>query len=201
MDGTLIDSMPSYGGAIMKFLKDNKINYPDDVIKIVTPLGLEGAAKYFITLGSEKDVDTIVAELRNNMIEDYKNTIPAKPYVEQALRKLVSKGHSVNVLTASPHVTLDPCLKRLGLFDLFENVWSSEDFGTTKADVNIYFDVAKRLNTTVSECVFLDDNYNACLTAQKSGMHVIGVYDVSSDEYIDDIKAVTEKYIYSFEEL
>ena len=201
MDGTLIDSMPYFSSAIIKFLKENKIEYPEDVIKIVTPLGFDGAAKYFITLGCEKSVSQIKQELGDSMIDDYKFNIPGKTHVAEAMRKLVSEGHGISVLTASPHLTVDPCLKRLGLFDLFEYVWSCDDFGTTKADMNIYHEAAKRLGTTVENCIFLDDNYNACLTAKKSGMHVYGVYDASSDEYVDDMKSITEKYIYSFEEL
>ncbi len=201
MDGTLIDSMPSFGGAIIKFLNENKIKYPDDIIKTVTPLGFDGAAKYFIELGSEKTVEEIKKELGDNMIDAYTNTIPAKPHVEEALKKLVTEGHSISVLTASPHLTVDPCLKRLEIFDLFEYVWSCDDFGTSKADVNIYHEAAKRLNTSVSECVFLDDNLNAITVAKSSGMHVIGVYDPSSESYTKEMKETAEKYIYSFEEL
>ena len=32
-------------------------------------------------------------------------------------------------------------------------------------------------------------------------MTVYGVYDASSEEYIDEMKKISDKYIYSFEEL
>jgi len=47
----------------------------------------------------------------------------------------------------------------------------------------------------------LDDNYNADETAKKAGMLVCGVYDDSSKEYVDEIKEITDYYIYDFEEL
>ena len=105
------------------------------------------------------------------------------------------------MLTASPHETLDPCLKRLGIFDIFDNVWSCNDFATTKADPEIYRMAAGRMGKNVSEVIFLDDNFNADKTAKEAGMQVIGVYDDSSAEYVDEMKAVCDFYIYDFKEL
>ena len=107
----------------------------------------------------------------------------------------------MNVLTASPHITLDACLKRLKLFDLFDNVWSCDDFATTKADPEIYVKAAKRLGVSVDQVLFLDDNLNADKTAKLTGMKVCGVYDPSSAEYIEQMKSECDYYIYNFEEL
>ena len=111
------------------------------------------------------------------------------------------QGAGLNVLTASPHITLDACLKRLGIFDLFDNVWSCDDFKTTKADPEIYRQAAARLGKTVDQVLFLDDNYNADKTAKSANMPVCGVYDASSDEYTEQIKAVSDYYICDFVEL
>ena len=202
MDGTLIDSMPSYGGAVIKYLKINKIPHPDDTLKTVTPLGYAGAARHFIdNLGCTASVEEICNDFRELMINDYMYTIPEKEGVSVALRELKKQGYSLSVLTASPHITLDPCLKRLGLYDLFDYVWSSEDFGLTKAEVEIYEETAKKLGTTVERCIFLDDNLNAIKTAKAAGMTVYGVYDASSEEYTEDIIKVSHKYIRTFKEL
>ena len=135
------------------------------------------------------------------MLDAYFNVIPAKSNVEKVLRKLKSRGASLNVLTASPHITLDACLKRLGFWDLFDNIWSCDDFQTTKADPQIYVKVAERLNTTVDNILFLDDNLDADTTAKKAGTLVCGVYDDSSKEYTEQIKAACDYYIYDFIEL
>ena len=201
MDGTLIDSMDAFGGAMIRFLEDNNIPYPSDIVKIITPLGFKGSAEYFLTLGSKKTVDEMLIDFRDYMIEPYTKTIPEKEGVTETLLKLKKEGHSLNVLTASPHVTLDPCLKRLGLYDLFENVWSCDDFGMPKSQPEIYIEAAKRLDTTVSECIFIDDNVNAVKTAKAAGMHAWGIYDKSSDDYVDEMKEISERYLYSFSEI
>ena len=200
-DGTLVDSMYAFSATMLRVLDESGIRYPDDIIKIITPLGYSGTADYFLTLGIKLTKEQMLEKMNEYASYYYLNEIEAKPDVADTLRALKARGDSLNVLTASPHNMLDPCLKRNGIFELFDNVWSCDDFNTTKSDPEIYRMAAKRIGTTVENVTFLDDNYNADLTAKKAGMRVIGVYDKSSDEFTDDIKAVTDGYIYNFREL
>ena len=135
------------------------------------------------------------------MKDEYTYRIPAKDGVPETLFELKKRGFSLNVLTASPHDVLDPCLKRLGLYDVFDNVWSCNDFNTTKADPEIYRMAAEKIGSSVSSVTFLDDNLNADRTAKSAGMKVIGVYDESSRDYVEEMKAVCDGYIYNFKEL
>ena len=200
-DGTLVDSMPTYVSAMLRILDENQISYDKDIVKIITPLGIMGTAEYFANMGVEMTKEEMIDLMKKYMLEAYLYHIPAKENVISVLRKLKDKGCNLNVLTASPHVTLDACLKRLGIYDLFTNVWSCDDFNTTKADPLIYKMAAEKIGESIEEILFLDDNYNADETAKKAGMLVCGVYDDSSKEYVDEIKEITDYYIYDFEEL
>ena len=201
-DGTLVDSMPSYIAGMLKELDKYNCTYGDDIIKTITPLGFAGTADYFIkTFGLNVSVEELIQAFKRNMEHPYFYDIPAKKNVIRVLRALKEKGASLNVLTASPHVTLDACLKRLEIFDLFDNVWSCDDFLTTKANPEIYKAVAKKLNVNVKDVLFLDDNLNADVTAKTAGMKVCGVFDESSADYIDQMKSVCDFYIYDFSEL
>ena len=201
-DGTLVDSMPTYVSAMLRILDENQIRYNDDIIKIITPLGLIGTAEYYITtLGVKQSKEHIISLMKSYMLDAYLHTIPAKSNVISVLQELKRRGASLNVLTASPHVTLDACLKRLGMWELFDHVWSCDDFHTTKADPNIYVMAASEMQTSVQNVLFLDDNLNADQTAKAAGMLVCGVYDDSSKDYTEQIKAATDYYIYNFSEL
>lgn len=201
-DGTLVDSMPTYVSAMLKILEENNISYDGDIIKTITPLGINGTADYYInTLGVPKTKEQLLNSMKDFMLNAYYHTIPAKENVISVLNELKKRGNSLNVLTASPHITLDACLKRLGIFDLFDNVWSCDDFHTTKADPEIYRLAANRLNKNVAEIWFFDDNLNADKTAKAAGMRVCGVYDASSADYIEEMKNATDHYIYNFSEL
>lgn len=200
-DGTLVDSMPAYVTSMLRILDENGISYEKDIVSIITPLGVKGTAEYFISLGLKKSLLEIVEDMKKYMLHGYFNVIPAKENVAYVLRELKKRGASLNVLTASPHITLDACLKRLELYDLFDNVWSCDDFGTTKANPEIYKMAADKLRKNANEVLFLDDNLNANQTAKAAGMTVCGVYDESSKEYVDEMKAATDYYIYNFSEL
>ncbi|MBQ7044868.1 MAG: HAD family phosphatase [Clostridia bacterium] len=201
-DGTLVDSMPTYISAMLRILDENNISYAQDIVKIITPLGVNGTAEYYINnLGLKKPKDEVTVLMKEYMCDAYFNTIPAKENVIKVLKELKKRGNSLNVLTASPHLTLDACLKRLNMYDLFDNVWSCDDFNTTKADPEIYKMAAERLNVSVGDVLFLDDNLNADQTAKTAGMMVCGVYDESSDDYVEQMKSANDFYIYNFEEL
>ena len=201
-DGTLVDSMPSYVGAMLRILDENEIEYGDDIIKIITPLGYVGTARYYVeNLGLKLPVKTIVELMNRYAYDEYAYRIPAKFGVCDTLRLLKERGADLHVLTASPHTVLDVCLTRLGISDLFTNIWSCDDFGTTKSDTAIYQMAAKRIGKPIGDILFLDDNYNADRTAAEAGMKVCGVYDDSSRDYIDEIKSVTHHYIFEFNEL
>lgn len=201
-DGTLVDSMPTFVSAMLRILDENGISYGDDIIKIITPLGLSGTAEYYINqMGVKLSKEQLMGVMKDYMMDAYFHTIPAKANVPEVLRALKARGASLNVLTASPHITLDACLKRLGLWELFDNIWSCDDFDTTKADPRIYVRAAEKMNTTVENVLFLDDNLNADLTAKAAGMQVCGVYDDSSKDFVEQMKAANDYYIYDFQEL
>ena len=200
-DGTLVDSMPTFIHAALRILDENDIAYGEDIIKIITPLGFAGTANYYIRMGINKTQEEIVAQMKEYMKEGYFYHIEAKKNVISVLHQLKEQGASLNVLTASPHITLDACLRRLGMYELFEHVWSCDDFGMTKAEPGIYKKVAEILQKNEEEILFLDDNLNADRAAREAGMVVCGVYDESSKDYVEEMKQEMDYYIYDLSEL
>ena len=200
-DGTLVDSMPTFISVMLKILDEHKIKYPDDVVKIITPLGYHGTAEYFRTLGLDIPTDELVKMMNGYARFEYENNILAKDEVIKTLRELRARGCSLNILTASPHIMLDPCLVRLGIWELFDNVWSSDDFKTTQANPEIYKMAAEKIGVPTEQLIFVDDNVNAVRTAKLAGAIAYGIYDDSSKDDIDEMQAASDRYIKSFDEL
>ena len=200
-DGTLVDSMPTYAAMMLGILAENNVPHEKDIIKIITPLGYIKTAERFHHMGLALPAQEILAIMNERAVKAYTYDVPAKEHVIQALRRLKARGDDLNVLTASPHAMLDPCLKRLGIYDLFTHVWSCDDFGTTKADPQIYHMAAARMGRPVEEIWFLDDNLGADTTAKSAGMRVCGVYDDSSAEYVREMKEVCDAYIEDFSQI
>ena len=200
-DGTLVDSMPYWMEKVMNILRISKVEYPADIIKIITPLGDLGTAKYFKdVLGVPFSLDKMFDMMDAYALDKYANEIVLKQGVYECLKQMKEKGYSLNVLTASPHKMLDPCLKRNGVWELFDHIWSCDDFSTTKADPKIYTEAARRLGVEPGDVVFFDDNIGAIRTAQEAGLITVGVYDPTGEDFAQELKAVADRYILSFEE-
>ena len=200
-DGTLVDSMPVFVASMLQILEDTHTPYAEDIVKTITPLGLVGTAQYYVSIGVPLTQEEIMERMKAAMLDAYFHHIPAKEQVIDTLRLLKERGDSLNILTASPHITLDACLKRLGIFDWFDHVWSCDDFATTKSDPAIYKAAAEQMGVPVDRVLFLDDNLNADRTAKAAGMKVCGVYDASSAEYAEQMKEQTDFYIEDFSQL
>ena len=133
--------------------------------------------------------------------ENYELHIPLKEGVKETLLSLREGGASLNILTASPHDVLDVCLKRLGIYELFDNIWSCDDFETTKANPEIYLEAARRLGVSPREYLFIDDNYNAVKTAMNAGVVAYGIYDKSGEDFAEALQELADGYLMTLADL
>lgn len=201
-DGTLVDSMPSYAKAMTGILDDFGICYGPELVSTITPLGTIGTAKFYIeTLGVPLTVEEILERMKKDMLAAYLYDIPPKEGVAEALVGLKEKGKKLNILTASPHISLDPCLKRIGIYDLFDNIWSCDDFSLTKSDPCLFEKVAANLSEKAEDILFFDDNLGALETAKKAGFTLCAVEDDAAKEEKEKIKSLSDFYLESFENL
>ena len=201
-DGTLVDSMPYYERAMLSVLEENGIAYGEDLIKTITPLGYAGTAGYYKeVLGLTLSEREILSDMKSFAYYAYAHKVPIKENVRETLQALASAGADLHILTASPHDVLDICIERLGLGKFFKNVWSTDDFGLSKTDPEIYKGAAERIGRATGEILFLDDNLLALAAAKRAGMPTVGVYDASSLAYAEEIRAAADGYIKDFLEL
>lgn len=201
-DGTLVDSMPCWSEKMLNILRTEQVCYPADVVKIITPLGDKGTAVYFREeLGVKLSDDEMFARMDAYALPKYRDEILLKKGVRAYLARVKAEGGTLHVLTASPHKMVDPCLKRNGVWDLFDNVWSCDDFGTTKSDPEIYREAARRIGVEIPEAVFFDDNLLAVQTAAGVGMETVGVFDSTGADFVRQLMESADRYIYSFDEL
>ena len=187
-DGTLVDSMPYWSEKMLNILREFRIPYPDNIIKIIAPLGDVGTAEYFRdTLGVPLTVEEMIERMDAYALDKYSNTIELKAGVYDYLQALKSAGCSINIL------------KRTGIYDLFDHIWSTEDCGKTKRDVTLFTDAAAILGRDVADVAFFDDNFYAISTAVKAQMYTVAVYDLSCADYEPELRRIADRYIESFE--
>ena len=202
LDGTLLDSMTTWPEAMIRIMDEAGLEYPEDVVNIMTPIGFNGCADYFISLGHpEKDPNKLIDIMYDYLVEPYANDVRIKPYVKEMLEKLQREGIKIYALTASPHRTVDPCLANNGINQFFEAVMSTDDLMMKKSDPEIYREVARRIGVRPDEIEFYDDNNIALRTAKSVGFRVIGVYDSTTVKYREEIEALADGYVECFSEM
>ncbi len=201
-DGTVVDSMPAFVLSITDMLDSHGIAYDkEELVCTITPLGADATAQYLIDLGIDMTKKEMLDALRAHSMGAYINSIPQKPNAKKYLDKLASEGKRIYMLTANSHIQIDPCLKRLGMYDCFTEIWSCDDLNLKKTDVAIYDKVAEMIGVEKDEMLFFDDNPDAIRTARDAGLHTCGVYDESSRDYVQVMKNTADRFVYDLGEL
>ena len=202
LDGTLVDSMDVAVGVLLGILESHSISYSNDIVKTIVPLGFRGVADYYIkTFALKESSEEIYAEIIDRLVYEYSNRVQPKQTVEKTLRELKAQGFSLNILTASAHELIDPCIQRLGWGNLFDNIWSAEDFNLKKSEPYVFLEAAKKLGVDPGDCWMVDDNLIALTSAKKAGLKVAGVYDSYSNEYVKEIREIADAYLGKMEEI
>ena len=199
--GVLIDSMPSFIEEIGKYLSERKIKIDSELVKKILPLGYLSIAKYFKELGVESPLYTLVEELKQCVFRAYAFEIKEKKGALTKLLELKARGIRLIAVTTSPHIMSDSALIRLGMYELFDFVFSCDDLGLDKNNPKFYTAVADRCGENPEDLTLFDDNLDSLKAAKESGLTVYGVYDVSSYGDAEKIKEISVAYFKGISEL
>lgn len=202
LDGTLIDSMDAWEKIDREFLKRRNISIPPDYIEKINSMSFKKVAEYTIERFNLKEsAEELIKEWNEMAIYEYSNNIKLKPYVKEYLKKLKDNNIKIGLATSSPRILYEPVLKNNHIYDYFDIMVSSEDVKRDKNYPDIYLLVAEKLGLNLQECIGFEDILVAVNTMKKANIKTIGVYDKYSDYDIEEIKKVSDKFIYSFNEL
>lgn len=196
MDGTLVDSNETIHEGIGPYFEENGIKYTLEVKQKTVACGYLGTAFFMVNdYGLTKSPYVICDELKAITTKAYEDRIPAKPYAVELIKRLAKEGHRLFVLSASPHTMIGPCLKRLGIFNCFEKIWSTEDFNLEKNDIELFYNVASELSVNPADIIIVEDSVVPVRTAKSVGMNVFAVYDKQADTFKEEIKKIADRYL------
>ncbi len=202
VDGTLADSMPTATKVVLSYLDERGISYPDDLIRTLTPLGFLGAASYYEkTLKVGERAEEIFRAFSEKLQYAYAKVIPLKAGARETLLALKKAGARICVLTGSPHTFIDECMRRTGVSELAEYIWSSDDFGKAKSDPTIFADAAGILGVEVGELVMVDDNVHVLRAAKSAGAAAVGVFDDCTADDESEMREVADLYVRTLVEI
>lgn len=203
MDGTVLDSMQAWVDAIGHILTRRGITPPADLREITRPMNGSLLVDYLqreflpgIT-GQE-----ITDEVGAYMEDFYSDRVQAKAGVKNFLSLLKMEGVQCYLATATHRELVRRAIAHAGLEPYFKGIITSGEVGKNKIDSpDIYEWAMKRMGGNKADTVVFEDALFAIRTAKKAGFRVAGVYDPDSEADQEEIRALSDYYITSFEEL
>jgi HAD superfamily hydrolase (TIGR01509 family) len=149
----------------------------------------------------EDSIEDIIKKISDMVADKYRYEIPLKEGVKEYLLYLKAQGVKMCVVTASERGYLQPCLERLGVYELFDFMLTCREAGKDKNTPDIYDIAREKLGSSIEETVVFEDALNAVCSAKRGGYRVCAIYDDSMSECVDEIKESCDKYITSFKQL
>ena len=203
MDGTLLDSMPTWRELGPSFLKERGIPVtPEQLHTLRTMTDHEVIPYLQETCGLEMTTEQIMDEIIRRMEDFYTHRVQPKPGLEKFLSILKMEGVWMYVATATHRRLAEKALKTAGIDHYFRGIVTSADAGSHKSEsAEIYEMALRRLQSNKRDTVGFEDALYAARTAKAAGFRVAGVYDVTAEKDQAELQRICDYYIRSYEEL
>lgn len=203
MDGTIMDSLGIWEKIDNAFLYERRgIAVPEDYVHEIAAMSFSEIANYTKKRFNLPDApEELMQEWTEMAKDEYAHNVPLKPYVKEYMEFLKEKGKKIVLCTSSPEYFFKPALKNNGIYDLFDGFANTCEAGVGKESPEVYLLAAKRAEAPPEKCMVFEDIINGVRTAKKAGMQTCGVYDERNASRQEELRAICDEYITSFEEL
>ena len=184
MDGDILDSEKLY----VRFWCEAArfYGYPMEtehalsIRSMARPLAAEKLKGFFGEDFDYKAVHAKRVELMDKYIEE--KGIEAKSGARQMLEYLKENGYKVALATATTYERTEKYLKKLSLFEYFDEIVCAAMVKRGKPAPDIYIEAAKRLGLETSQCLALEDSLNGMKSANAAGCVTVMVPDLDEPD-------------------
>jgi len=104
----------------------------------------------------------------------------AKEGAHKAIEFCAARGSRLALASSSRMVVIEAALRRLGISNRFEVIYSAENEPLGKPDPGVYLTTARRLGVEPIECLALEDSPAGVAAAKAAGMRCVVVPDRSA---------------------
>jgi len=131
----------------------------------------------------------------------YARRVPMKEGAKDFLDQCARAGERMALFTACVPELCRAALARHGLAGYFQQVVYAQELGLEKRDPRAFPLVLERLRARPEESALFEDSLSGCAAAKAAGLTVVGVYDPFYAQEEARLRALCDRYIYSFSEL
>mgnify|MGYP001022105169 CR=1 FL=1 len=174
LDGTVLDSMSVWNNLGRSYLESKNIDARLDLESIIETMTLEEAAEYCIKeYGISDSIECIVLDIVRMVEDNYKYEVQLKQGVKEYLEEEYILGSRMCILTSSDDSYIDAALKRVGVYDYFESIYTCGQLGLSKNSSDIYSKTCELMNVKPEEAIVFEDAQYAIDSARAAGCIVI----------------------------
>jgi beta-phosphoglucomutase-like phosphatase (HAD superfamily) len=199
LDGTLLDSMGVWEQLDIDFLTKRGIKLPSDYKEATSLMTPYEAAVYTIKRFALPDsTNGLMREWNDMALYAYGNTVRMKPYAKEYLMTMRERGAKLAVATSlSPELCV-PVLRNNGIDTMFQAICNTDETGCGKSRPDVFLLAAQKLGVSPGDCLVFEDLLAAIKSAKSACMDVCAVYDKTSENDWEEIKAAADYAIVDF---
>lgn len=203
MDGVLLDSMPMWDHAGEIYLSGYGIQAETDLEKVLFTMTMQNGAEYMQEhYGLDLTVNEIIDGINETIRDFYSNKVVTKPGVREFLSILKRYDIPVTVATSTDRCHAEAALKRNGIMRYIDRIFTCSEVGIGKAaSPKIYELAADFMGIGKDDTFVFEDAYHAAHTAHDDGFAVVGLYDESSRDRQDELKAHSDFYYLGMDDM
>ncbi len=202
MDGVIVDTEPVHHYAYVQHFKQLNIDVSPEMYASFTGNSTKNIYERLKTIFNlEQDVQTLVETKRCFFDEafDNKEDLYLLDGVEDLIKELHSNGMQLVLASSSANVTINKIFNRFNLNQYFTHKVSGEDFPKSKPHPAIFLKAAELSQTSVQNCIVIEDSTNGILAANAANILCVGYKSLhsqlqdysTSDFVISDFKELS----------
>ena len=179
MDGVIVDTEPVHHYAYNEHFRQLNIAVSPELYASFTGNSIKNIFERLkVQFNLPEEVEDLVETKRNlfNDAFDSKPDIYLLDGVEDLIKELYNNGMQLVLASSSATVTINRIFDRFRLHKYFTHIVSGEDFPKSKPHPAIFLKAAELAQTSVENCIVIEDSTNGIMAAKAAGIYCIG-YD------------------------
>lgn len=199
LDGTLLDSMPSWQHQLDDMLMARGITPPDDLLDRTKTLGLENATGMILQeFHLPDDPSVVYQQFQDNMEQLYCTAIALKPGVRAFLDRLMADNIPMAVATATARPLVERALACQNLSQYFQSITTVAEVGIGKHNPRVFLAAADKLGLPAQQCIVVEDSLKAIRSASQAGFQTIAIYEATNPAEQQALQQEADRYIHDF---
>lgn len=202
MDGTLLDSMLLWRSLNVSFVRSFGIEptakQEEDMLNLTGRMVIPYIKENF---GIDAPFETLLERANAALLPQYAAGVPHKPGALDYLKRLRARGVKCVLATATPARHALVAINQAGLTPHLDFIFSTEMLDLSKSDPAFYDKLCGMIGENKRDCVMFEDALYAMRGAREAGLGVIGVTDFTNTHDREEILALCDRVIDSYDEL